>query len=257
MLLYICLLLTLRKEVKLIDYLTKSKIIKEDFILKLSRRASLYNYLIDYNKEDTITDTLKHDFNMFNLCWDNFIHDKEAFIEFLKSENCDLDMSFYEYLKECEKINHATYERNKRLKDKINKMLLSGHCIFLTLTFNNDILDSTNELTRRKYVSRYLKDLSNKYIANIDFGLKTEREHYHAIIRYDDYVYINKTKTDSYILMTEKWPYGFINAKDIQFNNEIENDNTNTKLAKYINKLTNHAIKETTKRNHLIFSKNC
>ena len=63
--------------------------------------------------------------------------------------------------KEAMRVNEASYKRTKRLKDKILTMLESGSCIFLTLTFTNDTLENTSSETRKQYVSRYLKKVSN------------------------------------------------------------------------------------------------
>ena len=145
---------------------------------------------------------------------------------------------FEEEYQECIRVNKAYYNRVCRLKEKINDMLLLGQCIFLTLTFTDKVLDNTNEDTRKRYVKRYLKDVSPLYVANIDYGAKNEREHYHAIVLGDFINYSNWHK------------YGAIKGELIH----IEND-TNKKLAKYVSKLTNHAIKETTRRNCVIYSR--
>ena len=119
-------------------------------------------------------------------------------------------------------------------------MLLNGSCIFLTLTFNDDTLRNTTEKQRRVAVSRYLKQYGCMYVANIDYGSKNKREHYHALINCD--------KVDF-----KSWrKYGNINAKRVR-NKDIESDKN--KLSKYIAKLSNHAIKETTKRSCLIYSR--
>lgn len=111
-------------------------------------------------------------------------------------------------------------------------MLTRFECVFLTLTFTDKVLNSTTQETRRRYVSRWLKSKSDYYIANIDYGSENEREHYHAIIN---------CRVDN------SWEYGAINFKQITNKNEKA-------LAKYINKLTNHAIKATTKQNKVIYS---
>lgn len=141
--------------------------------------------------------------------------------------------------KEAKMVNEASYKRTKRLKDKILNMLESGSCIFLTLTFKDNVLENTISETRKKYVSRYLKKVSNCYIANIDFGKKNEREHYHALVQCDS--------------VDGKWWRE--NCGSINFERVIVALDCETKLAKYINKLTNHAIKETTRRNCVIYSR--
>lgn len=143
----------------------------------------------------------------------------------------------------CDRLYNAYIKRVQRLKDRIQSMLLSGQCIFLTLTFTDDILNNTNALTRRKYVRRYLKLVSKSYVANIDFGSKKEREHYHALVFGDNINYSNWHKI------------GAIKGERVRFNKDSDNNSTNTKLAKYISKLTNHSIKETTHNSYIIYSK--
>lgn len=142
----------------------------------------------------------------------------------------------------CENLNKSTQSRTKRLKNKVDRMVTFGTCTFVTLTFNNETLESTNEKTRRVYVSRYLKTQSLHYIANVDYGKERGREHYHAIV-------FGTCKLDAWR------KYGNINVKKVRItpNNE---EKTVTKVSKYISKLTNHAIKNTTKGKRMIYSRN-
>lgn len=149
--------------------------------------------------------------------------------------------SFYlennpDWYKEAEKINHASYHRVKRLKNRISSFLEDGSCCFLTLTFRDDILATTSPETRRTYIRRFLKSFNVPFIANKDFGKDFGREHYHAVIK------VPRIDLDLY-------SYGYIFAETIYKSKD------NVKLAKYIAKLTNHAIKETTKRSVLLYSR--
>lgn len=137
---------------------------------------------------------------------------------------------------EAEKVRQANYKRVKRLKRRITYMLENGSCQFLTLTFTDDVLSKTSEETRRQYVRRFLSNYSNEFVANIDFGKTNGREHYHALIM-----------TDKRIKYTD-WKGGNCDGK------RVYNNNT-TAIAKYISKLTNHAIKETTKQCRIIYSR--
>lgn len=140
-----------------------------------------------------------------------------------------------EELKECNRIGHAHTLRYIRLKKRIFDMLAYSPCIFVTLTFNDNTLAKTNKETRRQYVFRFLKSQSEFYIANIDFGAEKHREHYHAVIC---------GQVD-----VKGWQkYGNINVKKIKIKNE-------GKLAQYIAKLTNHAIKDTAQGSRIIYSK--
>ena len=146
--------------------------------------------------------------------------------------------AFPEEWKEAYRVNDASYHRTKRLKTKIKAMITSGSCIFLTLTFTDKVLDSTSQETRKRYIKRALKTMSDTYIANIDYGKKNEREHYHAI------VLASKVSQD-------QWKYGNLDYERVR----VEQEDSPVKIAKYITKLTNHAIKETVKQNRLIYSR--
>lgn len=133
--------------------------------------------------------------------------------------------------------NRALRSRKNRLKHHVEKLFDIGNCIFCTFTFTDSVLDSTSELTRRRYISRTLKKMGDIYIANIDYGEQNEREHYHAIVVADR------------IDMT-LWNYGWILVRNCYNNNKsIES------LSTYITKLTNHGLKKGTKYKHIIYSK--
>ena len=106
---------------------------------------------------------------------------------------CDIMLKYGQYyLDTAKRLNNSYYSRIRRLKNRITRYLSLGQCIWATLTFSDDVLNNTNESTRRKYVQKYLKSVSSHYIANIDFGSDktyidrngveregTQREHYH------------------------------------------------------------------------------
>ena len=140
-------------------------------------------------------------------------------------------------LMECKKINKAYYNRLQRLKERVKDIVNSDMAIFLTLTFNDAVLNSTTSETRRQYIKKFLVSLKCKYIANVDFGKKNGREHYHALIE--------KDKVDG-----KTYTYGAINFQRVRRTKDTE------KITKYIAKLTNHAVKETTKRSVIMYSRN-
>lgn len=211
-----------------IDYAFKSQVLKEHSdLLQRQKSSSLYTYAL-YRMYETgeVMHCLKHPKTDM----------KETSELFLECVSLGLEREF----NECVKINHASYERTKRLKQRIENMLLNGNCLFLTLTFNDDALSNTDAKQRRVAVSRYLKQFNCPYVANIDFGKENGREHYHAVINTDKIEFASWRK------------YGNINAERVR-NRDLTSDKT--KLAKYICKLSNHAIKETTKRSSLIYSR--
>lgn len=140
---------------------------------------------------------------------------------------------------EAKRVNGARYSRNTRLWKRIYKMLCKGQCIFLTMTFTDyDLSHSTFE-DRRRWVRRYLKSQSDYYIANLDFGEKNGREHYHAVILADQV---------DYNAWNQK--HGNINGKKIHAGVDDAK-----RLSKYVSKLTNHAIKNTAASNRVIYGK--
>ncbi len=170
----------------------------------------------------------------------------EHVLKMLDELSCYLCLDFSNYsiveLKLCAQIYQSHTKKIYRLKNKIKTMLKKGPCLFLTLTFRDDVLENTSADTRRKYVRRLLKSsLSSEYIANIDFGQDenfTQREHYHCILRLEHF-------------NLDSWRYGFSYVESVR-SNEV----SATCLSKYINKLTNHAYKTSTKwLNRLIYSR--
>ena len=66
----------------------------------------------------------------------------------------------YTTFKIANNVNHASYKRTARLKERIREAVESGSAWFITITFSPETLENTNEQTRRKYVSRWLKSLT-------------------------------------------------------------------------------------------------
>lgn len=211
-----------------VDYAFKAKVLNEHAdLLKKAKKASLLTYAINQYEENGI---LMHCLTHSN---GDFTTSRDLLFECIENGLKD------EYL-EAVKINKASFERTNRLKKRVANMLLSGDCLFLTLTFTDDTLNSTSADTRRQYVRKYLKSCNCDYVANIDFGSQNHREHYHALVNIGNIDF-------------ESWhKYGAILAERVR-NKNIEKNKT--RLSKYICKLSNHAIKETTKRSALIYSR--
>lgn len=172
-------------------------------------------------------------------------HDKEYFQKYNLSDDeyrATLDeWSFLvekrpDELQEAIRVVRNGVARTSRLRVRVSK-IIQKPSVFLTLTFRDDVLTSTSENTRHAYVKRFLKDINVPYVANIDYGAKNEREHYHALVQ-------------SVRIDYSKWKYGAINGQKIH---DIKK--SVKALPKYINKLANHAIKKTTKQNRIIYSR--
>lgn len=206
--------------------------------LLIERRLSFF--MLDYAYKAKILKT--------DLCKRINKIDKMTYLNSLDGviQDYDLDSAYFDLLneydykdiKEARKINKATYQRIKRLKDKITQYIEEKPCIWATLTFSDEVLANTNPETRRQYVRRFLKSHSACYLANIDYGSKNEREHYHALM------VVDKVPRGS-------WSYGFDKYKRVRVNQK----SSAVRISKYISKLTNHAIKETTKSCYIIYSR--
>lgn len=212
---------------KVIDYAFKCEVLKNhsDLLIK-HKRAHLLSYAKSNYLENGVYSKVLDMPKKYN-------QDMSTLREYCLQNN------LINVLNECSKINQASYKRVQRLRERISCMLTAGDCIFITLTFNDNTLNNTDAKNRRVFVSRYLKTFKCKYVANVDYGLRNHREHYHALIQ-------------SSLIDLSLWrKYGNINVERIRLGDNY----TNVKLAKYISKLSNHAIKETTKRSCLIYSR--
>lgn len=108
--------------------------------------------------------------------------------------------------------------------------------IFGTLDFKDEALENTSKETRRRYVTRFLNNNTFHYIANIDYGKKNGREHYHFIAMVEDKISI------------QDWlSYG---GGKFQFIPFAKKDIKATK--NYLLKLNNHSYKESTKQERII-----
>lgn len=125
-----------------------------------------------------------------------------------------------------------------RLMNRIHKMMIISKCVFVTLTFTDETLANTSFITRRKYVSRFLKLCSADYAANIDFGRTHNREHYHAVVA------VEKIPPEALQLWRNKC--GAVNVEKIRHSKD------NKAVALYMTKLFNHAIKLNTGMNNRI-----
>ena len=155
-----------------------------------------------------------------------YIQTWETYCSMMRGESAEFDCA-------CLMIR-GKQAKARKVKEKITNIVMNHNAVFLTLTFTDEVLSKTSEKTRRKYVSRYLKECSDEYVGNIDFSPEIGREHYHAIVcgRVD----------------LKKWLYGFAYAEKIR-----AHDRDLCKLSKYITKLTAHALKVDATR--LIYSR--
>lgn len=145
---------------------------------------------------------------------------------FIKKYGIDL-------FQETNKLLNARASKLARIKSDIKPYIQGGHAIFVTLTFDDACLNRTSEKYRRELVQRYLNEQCLWYRANIDYGEKNEREHYHAIVI---------PVCGDHIDCKPWWKNGAIKVKKIN----VEKGDL-ARVAKYVVKLSYHAIKKSSK----------
>ena len=151
-----------------------------------------------------------------------------------ESDNLGLEFRLYK----------GNERRKQRIKERITRMLETEKAIFLTLTFSDSMFSrNCSAETRRRYVRRFLREQCADYLANIDFGSTNQREHYHAVV-------VPKTKID-FARYRKQFNESMINAQHIRVDS-----NSIKFVGQYINKLTNHALKENGHYKRLIFCRN-
>ena len=147
----------------------------------------------------------------------------------------EVPMEIFKEWRHMKALQVNRWKRNKRIREHLED-IISKPSLFLTLTFTPEVLASTTQATRRRYVYRLLGAFKVPYIANIDFGDSqdyiddkgnarkgTNREHYHAVIQLSK---INH----------KKWLYGNMDFKRVYNTNDL-------RMARYLTKLQYHAIK--------------
>lgn len=142
--------------------------------------------------------------------------------ELIESELFGFDL---ETEKKADKLIKSRKQKAKRVRKRID-MIMQNDALFLTFTFTDDVLASTTFEKRKRYIKDWLSKLNCHYVANLDYGKKNGREHYHAVVG------ISSVDFGSYSL-------GSLNGIKIrQGSNSIA-------LSRYIVKLTSHCLKNT------------
>lgn len=141
------------------------------------------------------------------------------------------DMYVDEYHEKlCSLFSSNRNKKCKRYAEKVRELLTSSNCVFGTLTLRDEELNVSDEVMRKR-LQRFFNQNQCRYICNVDYGWKNERKHYHFI-------------ADVKSIDCNLWKYGFAFIEPILKKKEFP-------LADYINKMSNHAVKQTTK-NHRI-----
>lgn len=175
--------------------------------------------------------------------------DKEYDTQFLSDVikyNHDKYISFineipFEINKEFEKVLTARYQKVGRIKKRLVYLLSRCDYVwFCTFTFDNYYINKSDR-TKRDLIKSIIKTHDFKFILNIDYGKTTEREHYHCIIGSNINFDVNQ-------YMQENYPCYCLAIQCKKGREDF------SRLSKYINKLTNHCIKATTKRQRILYN---
>ena len=148
----------------------------------------------------------------------------------------------FEYNPTYEKLLNARIQKVGRIKKRLLYLLLRYKYIwFCTFTFSDKYINKS-ERTKRDLIKSVLNTHDFKYILNIDYGKQTQRQHFHCILATDIDMDVNQYFQDFY-------NGGF--TLSIQCKKGIDDL---ARLTKYIDKLVNHCIKATTRRQRLVYN---
>lgn len=148
----------------------------------------------------------------------------------------------FEYNPTYEKLLNARIQKVGRIKKRLLYLLLRYKYIwFCTFTFSDKYINKS-ERTKRDLIKSVLNTHDFKYILNIDFGKQTQRQHFHCILSTDIDMDVNQYFQNFY-------EGGF--TLSIQCKKGVDDL---ARLTKYIDKLVNHCIKATTRRQRLVYN---
>lgn len=148
----------------------------------------------------------------------------------------------FEYNKDYEKLLNARIQKVGRIKKRLLYLLLRYDYVwFCTFTFSDKYINKS-ERTKRDIIKAYLNTHDFKYILNIDYGKTTNRQHFHCILATNIDMDVNQFFQSFY-------KGGF--SLSIPCKKGVDDL---TRLTKYIDKLVNHCIKATTKKQRLVYN---
>lgn len=171
------------------------------------------------------------------------------------------DVEFLNYMSIDEIVNKiTTYQANKRrVRNRLVKRVryFMDKCddqfavYFVTLTFSDDYLIGRQYEEIRTDIRKFVSKYANYYILNKDYGEHTERLHFHGLLLLQrDSELKSNMDVEGTFLCEYNRKFGFCNL-------QLCNENS-TALTMYIEKLTFHALKLTTRkeyREHIIYSR--
>lgn len=148
----------------------------------------------------------------------------------------------FEYNEKYEKILNARIQKVGRIKKRLLYLLLRYDYVwFCTFTFSDKYINKS-ERTKRDIIKQFLNTHDFKYILNVDYGKTTQRQHFHCILATNIDMDVNQFFQSFY-----KGGYSL----SIPCKKGVDDL---TRLTKYIDKLVNHCIKATTKKQRLVYN---
>lgn len=155
-------------------------------------------------------------------------------------------------LKIMNNFSHSLWEKKKRSIRRAENIIACGnYCVFLTFTFNDDSLLDHNKKEDLKdmktMLTRYLKEVSDNYMANVDFGGHTNRFHFHCLCHLKEDHFIRYV--DKRCELTKRWDNGFTYCEVVDVSAPVD------AVAKYVAKLSAHSIKTKAFKSNMIVSR--
>ena len=143
-----------------------------------------------------------------------------------KTLNERLESNPYQIQKAVNNTIKSEHRFRSRIKKRVETIITSGHAYFFTFTLNDNALN----MTERYHIKKIKATLSQAtlYLINNDYGDKTQRLHYHALVSFNH-------EYDT--TFNDKYQLGFINIRNITELNPKA-------IYEYIMKLSNHTTKK-------------
>lgn len=150
-----------------------------------------------------------------------------------------IDIELPKYVKN---ILNARYNKVRRIKEHFLYIInRRKYVFFLTFTFNEKYINKCDR-TKKDLIKSCLNDIDDSlYILNVDYGDKNERQHYHCILG-TDFDFTNSIYFDLTYPCFSYCEKIRLNTDDVK------------KVSKYINKLSNHACKDSTNYSRIYYN---
>ena len=198
--------------------------------IRANALSDLRTYIMNFNKCEHLIKWFKKidKLNWKEKSYKMTTRDKELFKN-LKSRVRKETPYYMEYEKEYNRIKERRKKGIQRYKKYATKMFeYYFELYWCTFTISEEWIGKKTKEEFKKELQKWLKKNAKDYIANIDFGEKNERLHFHAIV----------ASKENYFT----WKYGHLFVKEINIRKGTE------AIARYANRFANHATKSTAQK---------